>query len=131
MVMPMPTFMRTRGFTLIELLVVMALLGLLLSYVAPRYFGAVSRAEEAALRQNLFQMRDAIDKFYGDRLRYPNDLNELVSARYLRLIPPDPLTQRNSSWVTVAPRDGVAGKVANVRSGAPGQGSDGTDYATW
>lgn len=123
--------MRKHGFTLIELLVVMALLGLLLSYVAPRYFGAVSRAEEAALRQNLFQMRDAIDKFYGDRLRYPNDLNELVSARYLRVIPPDPLTQRNSSWVIVAPRDGVAGKVANVRSGAVGQGSDGTHYATW
>lgn len=123
--------LRRHGFTLIELLVVMALLGLLLSYVAPRYFGAVSRAEEAALRQNLFQMRDAIDKFYGDRLRYPNDLNELVSARYLRLIPPDPLTQGNSSWIIVAPRDGVAGKVANVRSGAPGQGSDGTDYATW
>ncbi len=120
-----------HGFTLIELLVVMAILGLLLSYIAPRYFGAVTRAEEAALRQNLYQMRDAIDKFYGDRLRYPNDLTELVSARYLRTIPPDPITKRNTSWVVVAPHTSVSGKVADVRSGAPGRSSEGTDYAAW
>lgn len=123
--------MHRRGFTLIELLVVMAILGLLLSYIAPRYFGAVTRAEEAALRQNLYQMRDAIDKFYGDQLRYPNDLNELVSRRYLRSIPPDPITKRTNSWVVMAPKSGASGKVADVRSGAPGQSSEGTAYASW
>ncbi len=123
--------MQRRGFTLIELLVVMAILGLLLSYIAPRYFGAVTRAEEAALRQNLYQMRDAIDKFYGDRLHYPNDLNELVSSRYLRSIPPDPITKRANTWVVIAPKGNVSGKVADVRSSATGRASDGTDYATW
>lgn len=123
--------MCPRGFTLIELLVVMAILGLLLSYIAPRYFGAVTRAEEAALRQNLFQMRDAIDKFYGDRLRYPNDLNELVSSHYLRSIPPDPITKRANTWVVIAPKTNASGKVADVRSGAPGRSNEGSDYATW
>lgn len=126
--------MRSRGFTLIELLVVMAILGLLLTYIAPRYFGAVSKAEEAALRQNLYQMRDAIDKFYADQLRYPQDLDELVRGRYLRGVPVDPITKRADTWVLLTPAQvgsSAGGKLADVRSGASGQGRDGTDYASW
>ncbi len=123
--------MKRRGFTLIELMVVMVLIGLLLSFVAPRYFGTVSRAQETALKQSLYQMRDAIDKFYGDHERYPNTLAELVSARYLRVLPVDPLTQRADSWVLVAPPESVPGGVFDVRSGARVRGQDGTDVATW
>jgi general secretion pathway protein G len=68
-----------RGFTLIELIVVMAVLALLLSLAAPRYFGSVDRSREAVLRQNLNVMRDAIDKFHSDTGSYPTSIEQLVA----------------------------------------------------
>ena len=89
-----PRVIRTsRGFTLIELLVVMAIIATLLTLAVPRYFHSTDRAKEAVLKQNLAQMRDSIDKYYGDRGRYPDALEELVSKKYLRKIPPDPMTE--------------------------------------
>jgi len=132
-----------RGFTLIELLVVMAAIGLLLAISAPRYAQHVDRAREVVLKQNLAGLRDAIDKFYADRARYPVDLQELVKQRYLRQVPLDPMTDRSDTWITVAPGQSptasvvptntlvVTGAVFDVRSGAPGNGSDGTPYANW
>lgn len=121
------------GFTLIELLVVMAALGLLLSISAPRYAEHVDRAREVVLKQNLASLRDAIDKFYADRARYPADLQELVTQRYLRQMPLDPVTDRADSWVTLAPKgQGTSSTaVADVRSGATGKSRDGVPYATW
>ena len=121
---------RDRGFTLIELLVVMAVLGLLLSITAPRYAEHVDRSRETVLRHNLAGLREAIDKFYADRARYPRDLAELVSEQYLRQIPLDPVTDRTDSWVIVPPRGQQAG-VFDVRSGAAGPARDGTAYAAW
>ncbi|TMH06979.1 MAG: prepilin-type N-terminal cleavage/methylation domain-containing protein [Betaproteobacteria bacterium] len=120
-----------RGFTLIELLVVMAALGLLLAISAPRYTEHVDRAREAVLRQNLASMRDAIDKFYADRARYPAELQELVQQRYLRQVPIDPITDRIDSWVLLPPPGQNAGAVADVRSGAMGNAHDGSAYAKW
>jgi general secretion pathway protein G len=121
---------RTRGFTLIELLVVMAALGLLLSIAAPRYVEHVDRAREVVLKQNLVGIRDAIDKFYADRARYPKDLQELVQQKYLRQLPLDPMVDRSDAWVVVPP-PGQQGAVFDVHSSAPGQARDGTTYATW
>lgn len=121
---------RHQGFTLIELLVVMAALGLLLSLAAPRYTEHVDRGREAVLRHNLLGLRDAVDKFYADRARYPKDLQELVVERYLRQLPVDPLTDRADTWRIVPPRGGQEG-VFDVRSGATGNGRDGTSYASW
>lgn len=120
-----------RGFTLIELLVVMALIGMLLSLSVPRYFGNVDKAKESVLRQDLAQMRDAVDKYFGDVGRYPESLEEIVEKRYLRKIPVDPITDRADSWIVVAPEKKEAGKVFDVKSGAPGKARDGSDYATW
>lgn len=120
-----------RGFTVIELLVVMAALALLLSVAAPRYVEHVDNARATALKQDLFQMRDALDKFHADHGRYPKTLDELVERRYLRAVPVDPLTQRADSWVLVAPRSGDTASVADVRSGAPGVARDGSAYARW
>jgi general secretion pathway protein G len=36
---------RRAGFTLLELLVVVTIIGLLVAYVAPRYFGQVGKSE--------------------------------------------------------------------------------------
>lgn len=123
---------NTHGFTVIELLVVLAAIGLLLSIAAPRYVAHLDTARETVLKQDLREMRDAIDKFYGDQGRYPADLRELVTQRYLRDLPEDPITQRSDSWVAVAPvNKAAAGAVGDVRSGAPGAARDGSAYASW
>ncbi|GAB2883002.1 hypothetical protein GCM10027046_09280 [Uliginosibacterium flavum] len=117
--------LRRAGFTLIELLVVMAVVGLLLSIAAPRYFGHVERAKENTLRQSLAVMRDAIDKYQGDRSEFPDSLDELVTRQYLRAIPKDPYTDSSASWLTEPPPEGGTG-VFEVHSSAEGQAQDGT-----
>lgn len=123
--------MRRTGFTLIELLVALAIVALLLSIAVPRYFGGLTRAEEAVLKENLMLMRDAIDKHYADTGRYPGALEELATKKYLRAVPPDPVTLSASTWVQVPPADARLGGVYDVKSGARGIGSDGKPYAQW
>ncbi|HSO06080.1 MAG TPA: type II secretion system protein [Pelomicrobium sp.] len=120
---------RGAGFTLVELLVVMAIIALLLTLAAPRYFRSVTTAEETVLKENLVLMRDAIDKHYGDHGKYPASLDDLVQRRYLRSIPPDPITKSAGTWVVVPPPDPSQGGVYDVRSGAPGEARDGRPYA--
>lgn len=109
----------------------MAIVALLLSLALPRYFNHIDNARETILKQDLAVMRDAIDKYHGDRGRYPESLDELVSARYLRAVPVDPLTDRADTWQLVEPPDGETGGVYDVHSGAPGTGREGTAYAEW
>ena len=120
-----------RAFTLIEMLVVMAVLGLLLAISAPRYAEHVDRARDVVLKQNLASVREAIDKFYADRSRYPTDLKELVQQRYLRQVPLDPITDRDDAWVAVPPPGQKSGAMVDVRSGAAGTSRDGSRYASW
>jgi len=119
--------MRRRGFTLIELMVVLAIIATLLTIVAPRYFGHLDRAREAALRETLSVVRDSIDKFHADTGRYPAELEELVSKRYLRKLPVDPVSERADTWVIVPPPGGISG-VADLKSGA---GGEEMPYAQW
>ena len=123
----------SRGFTLIELLVVMAILAALLSIAAPRYFESLERAKEAALHTDLRLLREAIDKRRADTGRLPENLQQLIVERYLRSIPPDPVTESAETWVVVPPPAGSdpATGVYDVRSGAPGTARDGTLYASW
>ena len=119
--------MRRNGFTLIELMVVMAIIATLLSIVTPRYFAHLDRAREAALRETLFVVRDSIDKFHADTGRYPSDLDELVSKRYLRRLPIDPVSESASTWVMVPPPGDLSG-VSDIKSGAGGEEAP---YAQW
>ena len=126
------TPVRSRtGFTLIELLVVMAIVAVLLTLAAPRYFGSLERSKEAVLKEDLYQLRDAIGKYYGDKGKYPESLDTLASEKYLRKVPIDPITESAATWVVVAPDDPQKGGVHDVRSGAQGKSSDGSSYADW
>lgn len=116
------------GFTLIELLVVLAVIGLLLSLVTPRYSGSLDGAKEVVLRENLAVVRDAIDKYFTDKGRYPDSLETLVQGRYLRSLPVDPITDSTQTWVLVPPGNPALGKVFDIRSGAVGTGRNGRGY---
>lgn len=119
----------SSGFTLIELLVVLAILAILGAMVAPQYLERAQDAREAVLRENLHRTRKVIDEFYRDQGRYPAKLEELVTMRYLRDLPIDPLLERKDAWRLIRP-EGQTG-VIDLRSTAPGQGRDGTLYAQW
>jgi len=127
----MTTPLLRRGFTLIEMLVVLSIVALLLTLATPRYFGSLEKSREVALKENLRVMRVTIDKFYGDKGRYPDALQELVEAGYLREVPMDPVTESVSSWVAVPPKQSDQQGVADVRSGAPGQSRDGIAFASF
>lgn len=124
---------NARGFTLIELMVVMAIVALLASIAAPRYFRSLQKSKETALLQSLTTMRDAIDQYAADKGRYPDSLQELADARYIRGIPEDPLTGSRQTWVELPPPSDMqaAGQLWDVHSGAPGQSADGRLYADW
>ena len=90
---------RQRGFTLLELMIVMAIILILATLSAGRYEQATIRAHEAALKQDLFVMRSAIQQYTLDKEAGPNSLDDLVSSGYLREIPRDPMT-RQREWAT-------------------------------
>ena len=123
--------LNNKGFTLIELLAVMVIIALLLTIAAPKYFGSVDRSRESILRQDLATMREALDKYYGDTGQYPDALEDLTKKKYLRGIPRDPITDSDTTWVIIAPTNDAKGAVYDVKSGAPGNGADGTAYAGW
>jgi general secretion pathway protein G len=121
-----------KGFTLIELLVVMAIVATLLTIAVPRYFGSIDRAHEAVLKENLFQIRDAIGKYHVDKGKYPESLQALATEQYLRKVPLDPVTKSETTWIVVPipGTDQVAG-VFDVKSGAQGKSADGSEFSTW
>jgi len=123
--------MRRKGFTLIELLVVLAVIATLLSIAVPRYYSSIDRSKEAVLKENLYQVRDAIGKYYADKGKYPESLAALATDKYLRKLPLDPITDSDATWIVVPPEDPQKGGVFDVRSGAQGKGLDGTEFSTW
>lgn len=109
----------------------MTIVALLLTIALPRYFQSTDRAREAVLKENLAQMRTAIDQYYADRGTYPRQLEELVERKYLRSIPADPFTETSSTWIASRADDQQAEGISDVKSGADGVARDGTRYADW
>jgi general secretion pathway protein G len=60
------------GFTLLELLVVLVIIGLLVGYVAPRYFSQVGKSETKVARAQIKALEDALDQYRIDVGRYPS-----------------------------------------------------------
>ena len=123
--------MKTKGFTLIELLVVLGIVALMLTLAVPRYFPSIDKSREVVLADNLRNVRQVLDQYYGDTGRYPDTLEQLVEKKYLRAMPVDPITESDSTWVIVPPEDASKGGVYNVKSGAPGNDRSGKPYADW
>jgi general secretion pathway protein G len=132
---PSPS-LGASGFTMIELLIVMALIIILASVSMVQYRNTVTRSEEAALKENLFRLRDAMDQFYADKNKWPADLSELVSEGYIREVPTDPITKSKDTWQTSQAQSdpnnpASAGGIDNVHSGSDRTALDGTKYIDW
>ena len=123
---------QNKGFTLIEILVVLSIIATLMSLVAPRYFESLHRAKETTLKHDLSVMRNALDQYYSDTNSYPDTLDELVTHKYLRAVPTDPITESSASWQFTPPLDiNQKGAIFDIHSGSEKQAMDGTQYADW
>jgi general secretion pathway protein G len=127
---------KEQGFTLIELMVVLSIMVILASMGLAQYRNSIVRANEAVLKEDLFQMRDAIDQYYADKGQYPGSLDALATDGYLRKVPEDPFTKSASSWQAI-PGEGnpnnptAEAGIGDVKSGSDQTALDGTKYADW
>jgi general secretion pathway protein G len=121
---------------MIELAIVMSIIVILAAMGMAQYRNAHIRAEEAVLKEDLFQLRDAIDQYYADKNKYPTALEELVTDGYVRKIPQDPFTKSADTWQTVPaepdPNNPTAEPgVYDVKSGSDATALDGSKYSDW
>src|ERR1700689_3256927 len=150
---PIPS--SQRGLTLVELIVTTAILTILASAALPLVRFQVKRQRERELRFDLWEMRDAIDKYKDaadkgaiqtkvDSQNYPPDLQTLVDGvdiqtkkvKFLRRIPVDPMTGKTEwglhSMQDDPKSDSYGGQsVFDVYSKSTGTALDGTKYSTW
>ena len=144
-----------RGLTLIELIVAMTIMVILTGAALPVARTAIRREKERNLRQALWEMRDAIDRYKdaADNQKfqvklgsegYPPDLETLVNGvdiggkkvRFLRRIPKDPMTG-NTEWGMRSMQDDPKStswggqSVFDVFTKAEGTALDGTKYQDW
>jgi len=125
-----------RGFTMVELLVVISIIVILAAMGMAQYRNSVIRAREAVLKEDLFRMRDAIDQYYADKMKYPSGLEDLVTDGYLRELPVDPFTNSKDTWQAVNAEPNVNDTtsqpgVYDVKSGSDATSMDGTPYSDW
>jgi len=127
---------QQRGFTLIELIIVCAMISILLGVMVPVYRLHIVHANEAVLKEDLYNMRNAIDQYTQDKGKAPQSLDDIVSAGYLHAIPKDPFTHSSETWQVVQEDvlesiDQNAPGITDVKSGSNLSSSDGSAYNTW
>lgn len=123
-----------RGFSLLELMIAMFIMIILLSIALPAYQRTIQHARETVLKENLWQMRRAIDQFTADKGKLPQSLDDLVSNKYLHEKPVDPISEK-SDWNEIQGEDknspdGGQGLV-NIKSLAEGTDSDEKQFADY
>jgi general secretion pathway protein G len=141
--------------TLLELVVATMILSILTLMALPLARVTIKREKEKRLRQALWEMRDAIDKYKdaadrgafqikADSNGYPPSLDDLVKGvdiggkkmRFLRRIPVDPLTG-TTDWGLRSMQDDPDSdswggqSVYDVYTKSQGEGLDGTKYKDW
>ena len=102
-----------QGFSLLELMIAMFIMIILLSVAVPTYERSVRQARETVLRQNLKQMRASIDQYTADKGKLPKSIDDLVSDKYLRERPVDPILE-SDQW------DEIQGDDPNSPDGGQG-----------
>ncbi len=122
----------SRGFTMLELMIVITIILILATMSAVRYEQSVKQAHEAALHQDLFVLRQAIQNYTLDKQQAPSTLDDLHDAQYIGEVPTDPFTHQKD-WVTescddVLSPDQLPGGICDVHSAADGVASDGKPY---
>jgi general secretion pathway protein G len=147
--------MRTRGFTLIEMIAAITILMILTGMAIPLARVTIKRERERELRHDLWEMRDAIDRYKDAAERgafqikvgsegYPPDLDTLVTGvdvngkklKFLRHIPIDPMTG-NTEWGMRSMQDDPTSdswdgnNVFDVYTKSTGTALDGTKYKDW
>jgi general secretion pathway protein G len=143
------------GLTLVELIICVTIISILACAALPVARFQVKRQRERELRRDLWEMRDAIDKYKDasdrggiqiklDSMGYPTDLQTLVDGvdiedkkvRFLREIPVDPMTKTNE-WGLRSNQDDADStswggqNVFDVYTKSDGTALDGTKYSTW
>ncbi|HEV7219605.1 MAG: type II secretion system protein [Terriglobales bacterium] len=146
---------KSHGFTLIELIVATTILTILTGMAIPLVRITIKRQKEHELREDLWEMRDAIDRYKDAADRgafqtkvgsenYPPDLETLVNGvdvqgkklRFLRRIPIDPMTNK-TEWGLRAMQDDPdstswsGDDVFDVYTKSQDSGLDGTHYKDW
>jgi general secretion pathway protein G len=141
---------KQSGFTLIELMIVVAIIGILASMAVVQLKSTKQKAMEAALKEDLYVLRNCIDQYFTDKGKYPDSLETLVDDGYMRKIPVDPFTESDTTWVEeqaagmntgggggsggsgdAADDPAAQSGIADVHSGATGTALDGTSYSEW
>lgn len=109
----------------------MFILIILLSVAVPTYQRSVQHARETVLKENLWQMRRAIDQFAADKQKLPQSIDELVEAKYLREKPVDPITEE-TEWDEIQGEDSNSSDadqgLTDVKSLAEGTDTNGEAY---
>jgi general secretion pathway protein G len=122
---------QNRGFTLLELMIAMFIVIILLSVALPTYQRSVQYAKETVLKENLWQMRKAIDQYASDKGKFPPSIDSLVEGKYLREMPMDPILEA-AEWEAVMGNDPLnpdsGDGLKDVKSKADGQDSEGKAY---
>ena len=123
-----------RGFTMLELVIVMTIIVILAAIGVANYQMLQQHAKEAVLKQDLRDMRKAIDQYAADKEHLPGTLDDLVTDGYILKIPIDPITTADDWKVDIEEdtisRTGGQG-IVDVHSNAPGEGSDGVPYSEY
>ncbi|HCT61747.1 MAG TPA: general secretion pathway protein GspG [Acidobacterium sp.] len=114
----------------------MMIIAILTAIAVPRFTAAIQNAREAALKEDLHVMRDAIDAYTMDKGKAPQSLDDLVQAGYLRAIPTDPMTHSSQTWVTdssdtLMDVNEEQSGIDDVHSGSDATGSNGKPYSSW
>ena len=123
-----------KGFSLLELIIAMFIMIILLSIAVPTYQRSVQNAREIVLKENLFQIRRAIDQYAADKGKLPASVDSLVEEKYLREKPIDPVSEK-AEWDEIQGEDpnspdGEQGLV-NVRTLAQGEDTNGQQYSEY
>lgn len=115
-------------------MIAMLIMVILISVAVPTYQRSVVHAREVVLKENLWQMRRAIDQYSGDKGKLPKSIDDLVKEKYLRDMPMDPILEK-AEWNEVQGEDknspDAASGLTDVKSLADGADSESVEYSKY